>query len=237
MLKKSELKKIFVQPDYKPMTYKELCRHLNVVEKTEKEKLKKQLQELVNSGYIFKSDDGKYLLTKGNLVKGTIEFTRSGNLAFVTTEDGEEIAVAVEKTNLAMHKDTVLIQIIGKWYELPEGRVVKILERGIKQFVGVFETRGQFAFIIPDDPKLPFEFKVPLDEINGAKPGMKVVAEIIKYPSQTASPEAKVIEVLGLVEDPATDFPTIVIKHNLPVEFPKEVLEEVSELPDKVSEK
>lgn len=237
MIKKTELKKFFSQPNYVPMTCKELFKHFNIVDKSEKQLLKKQLQELVNSGFIFKSDDGTYKLTKGNLVTGVIEFTRSGNLAFVTAENGEEIAVPVEKTNLAMHKDKVIVQIIGKWYELPEGRVVKVLERGIKQFVGVFETRGQFAFVIPDDPKLPFEFKIPLDEINGAKPGMKVVAEITKYPSQIASPEAKVIKVLGLVEDPSTDFPTVIIKHNLPVEFPKEVLEEVAALPDSVPEK
>ncbi len=237
MPKKTELKKLFSQKEYMPMTFKEICRYFGIVEDNQKELLKKQLNELINVGYIFKDDNGRYQLSKGNLFIGTIEFTRSGNLTFVTTEDGQEIAVPIEKTNLAMHKDKVQVQIIGKWYELPEGRVVKILERGIKKFVGVFETRGQFAFIIPDDPKLPFEFKVPIEDINGAKPGMKVVAEITKYPSTKKGPEAKVVEVLGRVEDPATDFPTVVVKHDLPVQFPDDVMKEVSKLPDKVSEK
>lgn len=236
MLKKSELKKFFKSPDYTPMTFKELCRHFEISDPKEKQKLKVMLEDLVNQGYIFRGDDGRYTLTKGNLLTGIIEFTRSGNLAFVTTDEGQEIAVPVEKTNFAMHKDKVLVQIIGKWYELPEGRVVKVLERGIKQFVGVFQTRGQFAFVIPDDPKLPVEFNVPIEEINGAKPGMKVVAEIIRYPSATKSPQARVVEVLGRVEDPATDFPTVVIKHNLPVEFPEEVLKETAQLPDYVRE-
>ncbi|MCX7653161.1 MAG: ribonuclease R [Fervidobacterium sp.] len=237
MPKKTELKKLFKQSDYKPMTYKEICRYFNVTDGKEKQLLKKQLEELVNSGYIFRGDDGRYQLTRGNLLIGIIEFTRSGNIAFVTTDDGQEIAVPIEKTNLAMHKDKVQVQIIGKWYDLPEGRVTKILERGIKQFVGVFETRGQFAFVIPDDPKLPYEFKVQVEDINGAKPGMKVVAQITKYPSMKRSPEARIVEVLGRVEDPATDFPTVVVKHSLPVQFPDDVMEEVSKLPDKVSEK
>jgi len=236
MPKKTELKKLFKQENYTPMTYKEICRYFNISESKEKQLLKKQLEELVASGYIFKGDDGRYQLTKGNLLTGVIEFTRSGNIAFVTTEDGQEIAVPIEKTNLAMHKDKVQVQIIGKWYELPEGRVLRILERGIKQFVGVFETRGQFAFVIPDDPKLPYEFKVQIENINGAKPGMKVVAEITKYPSTKRGPEARVVEVLGRVEDPATDFPTVVVKHNLPVQFPDEVMEEAAKLPDKVPE-
>ncbi|MGC8819691.1 MAG: ribonuclease R [Fervidobacterium sp.] len=234
MPKKTELRKLFKQPDYSPMTFKELCRFFGVSDQKGKELLKRQLDELVHSGYIFKSDDGRYQLSKGNLLVGIIEFTRSGNIAFVLTDSGEEIAIPIEKTNLAMHKDKVQVQVIGKWYELPEGRVVKILERGIKRFVGVFETRGQFAFVIPDDPKLPYEFKVPIEEINGAKPGMKIVAEITKYPSIKRSPEARVVEVLGRVEDPATDFPTVVVKHDLPVQFPDEVMEEVAKLPDKV---
>uniref|UniRef100_A0A7C4VUG6 Ribonuclease R n=1 Tax=Fervidobacterium thailandense TaxID=1008305 RepID=A0A7C4VUG6_9BACT len=236
MMKKSELKNFFKSEDYKPMTFKELCRTFSIKEKDEKEKLREMLDQLIDTGFIFRDDNGRYLLTKGNLFTGTIEFTRSGNIAFVTTDDGTEIAVPIEKTNLAMHKDRVMVQIIGRWYELPEGRVMKIIERGIKRFVGVFETRGQFAFVIPDDPKLPYEFTVPIEEINGAKPGMKVVAEITHYPSLRKSPQARIVEVLGRVEDPATDFPTVVVKHNLPVDFPQEVLDEVAKLPDYVRE-
>lgn len=235
-MKKSELKNFFKSEDYKPMTFKELCRTFGIKEKDEKEKLREMLDQLIDTGFIFRDDNGRYLLTKGNLFTGTIEFTRSGNIAFVTTDDGTEIAVPIEKTNLAMHKDRVMVQIIGRWYELPEGRVVKVIERGIKRFVGVFETRGQFAFVIPDDPKLPYEFTVPIEEINGAKPGMKVVAEITHYPSLRKSPQARIVEVLGRVEDPATDFPTVVVKHNLPVDFPQEVLDEVAKLPDYVRE-
>ncbi len=235
-MKKSELKNFFKSEDYKPMTFKELCRTFSIKEKDEKEKLREMLDQLIDTGFIFRDDNGRYLLTKGNLFTGTIEFTRSGNIAFVTTDDGTEIAVPIEKTNLAMHKDRVMVQIIGRWYELPEGRVMKIIERGIKRFVGVFETRGQFAFVIPDDPKLPYEFTVPIEEINGAKPGMKVVAEITHYPSLRKSPQARIVEVLGRVEDPATDFPTVVVKHNLPVDFPQEVLDEVAKLPDYVRE-
>ncbi|MBP8657792.1 MAG: ribonuclease R, partial [Fervidobacterium sp.] len=145
------------------MSFKEICKFYNIVDENEKESLKGQLEELLDEGYIFKKDDGRYQLAKGNLATGIIEFTRSGNLTFVTTDDGEEIAVPIEKTNLAMHKDRVQVQIIGKWYELPEGRVTKILEHGIKRFVGVFQTRGQFSFVIPDDPKLPYEFNVPVE--------------------------------------------------------------------------
>ncbi len=236
MPKKTELKKVFKSADYTPMTFKELCRYFGLNEDKQKQLLKSQLSELIEDGYIFKGDDGRYRLSKGNLFTGVIEFTRGGNLTFVTTEDGEEIAVPIEKTNYAMHKDKVQVQVIGKWYELPEGRVVKILEHGIKRFVGVFQTRGQFSFVIPDDPKLPYEFSVPIEEINGAKPGMKVVAEITRYPSVKRSPEAKIVEVLGRVEDPATDFPTVVVKHNLPVQFPEDVLKEVAEFPDSVPE-
>jgi len=233
---KTELKEFFKSLAQNPMTFKEICRFYNIDDEKERELLKKQLEELTSTGYIFKGDDGRYRLAKGNLVTGIIEFTRSGNIAFVTAENGQEIAIPIEKTNLAMHKDTVQVQIIGKWYELPEGRVTKILERGIKQFVGVFETRGQFAFVIPDDPKLPYEFNVPIENINSAKPGMKVVAEITRYPSPKKALEVKVVEVLGMVEDPATDFPTVVVKHNLSVQFPNEVMEETAKLPDRVPE-
>ncbi len=235
-MNKRELKKFFQSKDYTPSTFKQIRKILNITEPEEVENLRNLISELVEEGFLFRDLDGKYEYSKKNLYKGVIEFTRSGNLAFVQLADGTEIAVPVEKVGPAMHKDVVEVQIVGKWYELPEGRVTKVVERGIKQLVGVFQKDRFGSFVIPDDPKIPHVFYVPEDKINGAQPGLKVVAKIIGYPSQVKKAKAEIVQVLGGVDDPATDFPTVVIKHSLPVEFPDEVLKEVAQFKDYVSE-
>ncbi|SHH20555.1 RNAse R [Thermosipho atlanticus DSM 15807] len=237
MLNKKIVEKKLTSKTYTPKVLKELYKIFNLRTKQEKQKLRKILLELISEGKIYKDSKGKYRPLKDNLAIGTLELTRNGTLAFVWTESGDEIAIPAEKLGNALHKDKVLVEIIGKWYDLPEGKVIKVIERGLKKIVGTFQPRGRFAFIIPDDPKIQYDFYVPVEYFNNAKPGVKVVAEIVKYPSPTRNPVAKVIEVLGYSDDPSTDFPTIVVKHDLPVEFPEKVLKEVAKIPEKVTPK
>ena len=237
MISKKSVEKLITSKTYTPMVLKELYKHFNIKTKPEKQKLRKILSELVKEGKIYKDSKGKYRAIKDNLAIGTLEFTRNGTLAFVWTESGDEIAIPTEKAGNALHKDKVLVEIIGKWYDLPEGRVIKVIQRGLKKIVGTFQPRGRFAFIIPDDPKIQYDFYVPVEYFNNAKPGVKVVAEIVKYPSPTRNPVAKVIEVLGYSDDPSTDFPTVIVKHDLPVEFPESVLKEAAKISNKVTEK
>ncbi len=48
-------------------------------------------------------------------------------MAFVECEDGRKIAVKVENSGISLHKDEVAVEIIGTWKELPEGKVIRIL--------------------------------------------------------------------------------------------------------------
>ncbi|MBO8160291.1 MAG: ribonuclease R [Thermosipho sp. (in: Bacteria)] len=237
MITKKNVEKYITSNTYTPKVLKELYKAFKLRKKDEKQKLRKILSELISEGKIYKDSRGKYKPIKENLVIGTLEFTRNGTLAFAWTESGEEIAIPAEKVGTALHKDKVLIEIVGKWYDLPEGRVVRVLERGLKKIVGTFQPRGRFAFIIPDDPKIQYDFYVPVEYFNNAKPGVKVVAEIVKYPTTTRNPVARVVEVLGYSDDPATDFPTVIVKHDLPVEFPEKVLKEASKIPEKVTQR
>ncbi|QTA37460.1 ribonuclease R [Thermosipho ferrireducens] len=235
MITRKIVEKYLFSKIYTPKILKELYKKFNLRKKDEKSKLRQILNELMSEGKIFRDSRGRFRTVKENLVVGNIEFTRSGTLAFVWTEAGDEIAVPVEKAGNAMHKDKVVVEIIGKWYELPEGRVLRVLERGLNKIVGTFQPRGRFAYIIPDDPKIQYDFYVPVEYFGHAKPGEKVVAQILRYPSATRNPVARVVEVLGFADDPSTDFPTVVVKHDLPVEFPETVLKEAAKIPEKVT--
>ncbi|ACJ76201.1 ribonuclease R [Thermosipho africanus Ob7] len=237
MINKKKLESFFNSSSYKPMIQKEIYNALKIKNKDEKKIVRKLLKELQNEGKIYKDSKGRYKVIGKNMIVGTIEFTRNGTMAFVWTENGEEIAVPAEKAGRAIHKDKVVVEITGKWYDIPEGRVVKILDHGLKKVVGTFQPIGRAAFIIPDDPKIQYDFYVPIEFFNNAKPGEKVVGKIIKYPTPTKNPVAKIIEVLGYADDPATDFPTVVVKHDLPLEFPDKVLKEASKIPDRILEK
>ncbi len=236
-ISKKSLKNFFESEEYTPMVLKRIYKEFGARTKDKRKKLRQIIKELEDEGFIFRDGRGRYRRLSDNLRIGTIEFTRSGVIAFVFTDDYQEIAVPVEFASTAMHKDRVVVEIVGKWKDLPKGKVIKILERGLKKVVGVFEKRRIYGFVIPDDPKINYDFYVAPEYIKDAKPGQKVIAKILKYPSPGRNPEAEIVKVLGDVEDPSVDLPSVIVKHDLPWpgEFPEEVIAEANAVPVKIS--
>lgn len=219
-------------------TLKGIYKALKVKSKDEKHDVRDVIKQLLEEGKLIRDGKGYYHLAESsNIASGIIEFSRRGSIAFVATDEGREIAVPVEFSSSAIHGDRVLVEIVGKWRNLPMGKVVRILKRGKERIVGVFDLRRTFGFVIPDDPKIIYDFYVPVECINGARPGQRVIAKIIKWPKKGRNPEACVETILGNVEDPKTDVPAVMAKYELTDRFPDEVLKELEELPDDVMEK
>ncbi len=216
------------------LTFKQLLKVLGIKSKTQRKQTKTILNEFIKQGVIIRDARGRYRKIGEDLFVGTIEFTRRGNMAFVVIEDGKEIAVPIDNTNGAIHNDKVLIEITGKWRNLPLGRVLKVVEHRIDKVVGVLQLKRSLSYVIPDDSKIVYDFFVPLEHINGAKPGQKVIAKITKWPSQGRYPEASIVSVLGDVDDPKVDIPSVIAKHGLVEEFPQEVIDETRNLPEQV---
>ena len=216
-------------------TLKAIYKALKVKAKDEKRMVRDAIRQLLEEGQLIRDGKGYYHSAESsNLVAGTIEFSRRGTIAFVTTDQGQEIAVPVEFTSSAMHGDKVLIEIVGKWRNLPMGKVTRVLKRSKEKIVGVFEVRRTRGFVIPDDPKIIYDFYVPIECINGAKPYQRVIARITKWPRKGKDPEACIETVLGNVDDPKTDVPAVMAKYDLTDRFPDEVLAELEQLPDDV---
>jgi len=236
---KEKLLKLFESEDYKPMVLKEIYKKLKARTREKRKEVRRVLKELQKEGKILRDGKGRYRKIGDGVYIGTIEFTKAGVIAFVVTPDFMEIAVPVEDTRYALHRDKVAVEITGEWHGLPKGKVLKILERGTKKIVGIFEHKGAFGFIIPDDPKFIYDFYVSPENFGKAKPGYKVIAEIVKYPSPGRNPEARIVEVLGKLEDPSIDLPSVIVKHDLPWpnEFPEEVISEANKIPLEIKEK
>jgi len=216
-------------------TLKAIYKALKVKSKDEKRMVRDTIKQLLEEGELIRDGKGYYHSAESsNLVAGIIEFSRRGTIAFVTTDQGQEIAIPAELASNAMHGDKVLVEIVGKWRNLPMGRVTRVLKRGKEKIVGVFEVRRTRGFVVPDDPKIIHDFYVPVECINGARPHQRVIAKITKWPRKGKNPEACIETVLGNVDDPKTDVPAVMAKYDLTDRFPDEVLAELEQLPDDV---
>lgn len=223
---------------YKPLLFSELVTVLDVP-KEEAENFKEILNELESEGYIFKTKRDRYgIPERMSLVTGRLQGSERG-FGFVIPDDGmNDVFISADSLNGAMHNDRVIARVNksvagGK---RAEGEILKILKRANTKVVGTFENSRYFGFVVPDEKKICGDVFIPKDEFNNAKSGQKVIAEIVKWPEKRRNAEGKVIEIIGNKDEPGTDIVSIIKSHNLPEQFPEDVLKQAESISDTVNE-
>ena len=220
---------------YVPMKAKEIAAVLSVPKEMRKE-LQKVLDELLAEGRIEVSAKGKYKKSEGKYLVGTFTAHPRG-FGFVSIEgEDADIFIPEKAVNGAFHMDTVQVEVVSETSgKRREGKIIKILERGVVQIVCTYEKSKTFGFAVPDNPKFGSDIFIPQERSKGAVSGHKVVVEITDYGKEGKKPEGKVVEILGHINDPGTDILSIVRAYNLPVEFSERILKQVENVSNEVS--
>ncbi|GEO75022.1 exoribonuclease R [Levilactobacillus namurensis DSM 19117] len=206
-----------------------------------------ELAQLERDGLVQVTEHGHFQLDPSQkILSGTFHGNDKG-FGFVQYDPDKiepDAYIAPDNTMRALNGDTVNIEIVragdprtGKG---PEGKVVAITERHYEQVVGEFiQTDDDAGYVgqvrLTDKKLLKYKFYVTAVGLKPT-PGEVVTAEITEYPND-AHPEAMVgiaKQVIGSVDDPGIDILEIVYQHNIPAEFPEEVLQAADEIPDHV---
>ena len=197
------------------------------------------LQEMEEEVVVYHTNSDKYMLVKdSHLRKGVMRVNKRG-FGFVEVENmDDDIFIAQENMNGAIHDDIVLVDITSKLHlDRLEGRVLRIIERKANTYIGVisFDSDG-IGHIKLDDSRVKLDIIIPVGDNLNSVDGHKVVVELGKKIDNNGKYEGKVIEVLGHVNDPGVDILSIIYKYKFNVDFPEEVKNEVKNIPDKVYE-
>lgn len=225
---------------FRPMKLREMAGILQVP-KSERGELSAILEELLREGSIALDGQGRYIPKPADFLVGEYLATGKG-FGFVRIEgEDEDVFVPEGKELSAMHGDRVEIVIVNEGgvqhgrQLRPEGIVRRIVERGLKEVVGIFRKNKSFGFVIPDNQKLDFDLYIAKEHTKGAVSGQKVVAAITDYGNAKHNPEGRITEILGHVNDPGVDILSVVKAYGLYPEFPEEVMAEVERTPSEVS--
>lgn len=234
---------------YVPMKIKELAIVLNVP-KNNREELAYVVNLLESEGKLVITKRGKIMLPEklgkveekmeSDLIEGVFESNQRG-FGFVRMEDGDDIFVPESQVHGALHTDKVLVKITSKSKDdtnlKREGEIVKVLERGFEEIVGIFKKSKSFGFVISDNTKFTKDIYIPVERSKGAVTGHKVVVKITDFGGKNKKPEGIVKKIIGHVNDPGTDILSVVESFNIPMEYPKDVLEQIEDMPEEVPAK
>jgi ribonuclease R len=210
------------------------------IEKSEIHILRDTLDELTADGYLIKTKKGKYgPPERFNFIRGRIQITQKG-FGFLIPDNRElaDVFIPAMATLGAMNGDEVFVYLTNgdEGTRKKEGRVERIVKRNNEIVVGNFETTENFAFVIPDDPRIKKDIYISRNNFKGAANDQKVLVQITRWPDGRRNPEGKVIEILGDKDDIGVDILSIIKQHKLRENFPKKVLKEARSIDQNVDQ-
>jgi ribonuclease R len=227
-----------LQATGKPVSVRELVNKLGL-QKERRRELKPLLRRLIEEGEVVKIRGARIgLPSRMNLVVGRLTCNPAG-YGFVAPEARKpgqpDVYVSAVNMKEALHGDRVVARVERVTPKGPEGRLIRVLERGLSRLVGRYEEDGRFGgHVLPFDKRVLHELFVPPGEAAGARPGEMVSAEILRPPTATRNPSGRVLEVLGRLADPGVDLKVVMAKYGLPDSFPADVEAEAARVPREV---
>ncbi|WP_306535423.1 ribonuclease R [Geobacter sp.] len=209
------------------------------VTKGERKSFKDFVDKLVSEGHLVRLKGNSYALAEGeNLVTGRLSCHPDGYGFVIPEGGGDDVYIPARALAGSMHGDTVEVRIeTFKAGGKKEGRIVRTVARGQARVVGRFEQLKGFGVVVPDETRISQQIVISREGIGRARGGQVVVAEITAYPTEKRRPEGRIVEVLGFPDDPEVEVRTIIAKHDLPFEFPADVLAEARAVPQAIGEK
>lgn len=194
------------------------------------------LNALVENGSLF--FDGKtYKLFTPNLgyAYGEIEINKVGN-GFINTKYGS-IYIEKEKLNGALNGDKVIVSNIdfGKDHGF-KGEIFQILKRKNGKLIFKVEGNGFNANLIPYNKYNTVDIIINKNQLKDLKHGEYVVIKVSKEKNKDNKFYAEIEKNIGNEDTKNIDIKILFEEYDIPIEFSKEIEDEVKQLPTKVEE-
>ncbi|MBD9356698.1 ribonuclease R [Methylomonas albis] len=227
-----------IQEAGKPLRRQQIAQQFALETPDALEALRRRLRAMERDGQLSFNSRQKYSLGSGdNTIAGRVLGHPEG-FGFLKPDDGsEDLFLSPREMKPLMPNDRVIARVAGiDRRGRREAAVIEISERNTHQVVGRFFTEGRVAYVVPDNKKIAHEVLIAKEDIGHAKKGQIVVAEIIQQPSQHCQPLGRITEVLGAHMAPGMEIEMAIRSHELPNQWPDQLLEEIKALTPQVPE-
>ena len=223
----------------KTFNYKQVASILGVNDASSRNQIIKKLQQLKAKQEIEEVDRGKFkAIVTTEYHTGILDLSSKGSGYVISEDFDEDVFIASNNINKALDGDEVEFYVYKRRkHGKMEGEITKILKRAKNEYVGVIQLSKNYAFVIADSTKMYKDIFVPINKINKAEDGDKVLVTIEEWPENADSPYGKVIKVLGKPGEHSTEIHSILAEYGLPYEFPYEVEDYANKLDTSINKK
>ena len=227
---KKMLMDIMMSSKYKGKTFDELKLMFDLSSASEFTAFMKAYNEGIEDYTFIEIKDRLFLSNKKGYFTGIIKINPKG-FGFVENDDTK---CYVHNTRMCMHGDTVLAKFIHEPWDQPECEIVKVIKRNLTHLVGSVKMKqGRSSRFLPDSSLITSEIKIKNWNEFKLVHDSKVLVRITKY-----DPLQAVIEkVVGYKYDPGVDITSVLLEHDVNLEFNEDIQKEINKIPDHLTKK
>lgn len=222
----------------KQMFYADIVSVLSLQEEDQRIALQRRLNAMVRDGQLIRSRKGVFTpVNPEELVAGDVIGHPDG-FGFLKPKDGsDDLFLTPFQMRSLFHGDSAEVYIAGVDERgRREGKVIRVLERAHKTIVGRLYCEQGDVFVLPDNRRIAQEIRIPDMACDLGGMGEMVNVEIIEPPTSRHRAVGKVIEVLGEHMAPGLETDVAIRTHNIPVDWPEEVEQQIAGLTAEVPE-
>jgi len=222
----------------KPLRRQQIAQLFGLESTENLEALRRRLRAMERDGQLLFNRRQKYCLVNSkDLIAGRI-LGHADGFGFVKPDDGSaDLFLSPREMKSLMHNDRAIVRVAGLDRKgRREGAVVEILERNTRQVVGRLIKERGLAFVVPENKKITQDISIPKEELGKAQKGQIVVAEIIQHPSNHRQAIGRIVEILGKHMAPGMEIEMALRSHDLPFQWPDDLLDEIKPLTKNVPE-
>ena len=220
--------------------YKQVSAKINTQNEAQTLMVRNILQKLAEQKKIQEVSAGSYqtIFTEQQLI-GKLSLTKQGYGFVIPNNGSPDVLVEEENLGTGLHDDIVELRLYPQRQRGKAiGKIIRIVERSQTQFVGIIrlKNQGRDAYLVPENPKIPFQIYIPQAELHHAKPNDKAVAQITVWQTPSGYPEGKIIENLGEAGTQNAEILGIAAEFGFSLQFPQNVIDQANQISDQIPE-
>jgi ribonuclease R len=218
-----------------PLTAARLAKRLGLDTDRQRDALAKRLAAMVRDGQAIEGPSGFAAAGEGERVAGRVRGRANGDVLVLPDDGSAPLALARADTATLMHSDRVEVLAVGM--NDRGRRIARLIRRtgdGPKRIGGIWHAVQGMGRVEPEDPGHWYSVDVAARLAHGAREGDHVIVEITRRPHGDVPAHGRVVEVLADLRPSDLAARFAILRHDLPEEFPPDVLHEANLFPPDV---
>jgi ribonuclease R len=218
-----------------PLSAARLAKRLGLSTDAQRDALAKRLAAMVRDGQAIEGPNGFATAGEGERVAGRVRGRSNGDVLVIPEDGSAPLVLARADTATLMHNDRVEVLAVGM--NDRGRRIARLIQRtgdAPNLIGGVWRAGAARGRVEPEDPGHWYAVEVSTRDVHGARDGDEVIVEVTKRPQGEAPAQGRIVEVLNNLRPSDLAARFAILRHDLPQEFPAEVLAEANLFPPDV---